>query len=239
MGLATTGSTGGPHGPGGVHPWLVGQTGLARGREGGPLGLRATRVPAWLAGQAPAPQGWRGTFWLVIQARGSRAVAALDPRPIPPLVWQWVSRVPRARPASQAPIPHNGHRGLVCCQVPIINNAIRMYINRLPVEWRLAVHAFIVHVRDTESGRLMIGTACSGSDLLLKVSQAIATCLQHEFGIELEVVGAFAVEKDFHKQNFLLRNHPATHALYGDVGDISDWLSSVARTLCNQNPLTC
>ena len=67
---------------------------------------------------------------------------------------------------------------------------------------------------------ITIGTACSGSDMLLNVTDALLEYWKSEFGVALRVQAEFACEREAKKQAFLIEQFGAP-CIFQDVSELS------------------
>eukprot|EP00969_Alexandrium_andersonii_P367306 15470436-Alexandrium_andersonii.AAC.1 len=69
---------------------------------------------------------------------------------------------------------------------------------------------------------ITIGTACSGTDIIIKVAESIAKAWRETYDICFHIVHAFACEKDPEKQDNLTRQFPELSIIFNDINDLSE-----------------
>jgi hypothetical protein len=72
----------------------------------------------------------------------------------------------------------------------------------------------------TDRRTMSVGTACSGSDVVMHALAALSAEWQHTFNKSVRFSHAFAVEKDEAKQGFLVRNFPELRVLFADIEEL-------------------
>ena len=84
---------------------------------------------------------------------------------------------------------------------------------------RLQRH-MVSRLQRLQGAEISIGTACSGSDMLLKVVEALRRHWSEEFGVTLSFRADFACERDVKKQAFLTSQFGAS-CIFQDVSELS------------------
>lgn len=106
---------------------------------------------------------------------------------------------------------------------PPLMRALWKYYNQLPLHHRLNTNKFL---REQSTKPFVLGSACSGTDLIFKCFDLLNTHWQNLFGFALSTCESFAVEHKSDKQEFLTRNHGNTAALFNSVEDMMCWQQS-------------
>ena len=78
----------------------------------------------------------------------------------------------------------------------------------------------VARLKVLSASRITIGTACSGSDMILKVADALVRHWKALFGLSLDVKSEFACERDAKKQAFLKSQFQAD-CIFQDVSELS------------------
>jgi hypothetical protein len=103
---------------------------------------------------------------------------------------------------------------------PPLMRALEQYYTQLPLHHRLNTSKFL---REHSTKTFVLGSACSGTDLIFKCFELLNANWQALFGTTLSTCEAFAVEHAPDKQEFLTRNHVNTKALFTSVEDMMCW----------------
>ena len=96
-----------------------------------------------------------------------------------------------------------------------------MWLERLPAQLHYKVREHWQRAARRLNGEIQVGTACSSTDLAIKVMNSVARMLAHESQIDIKIRHVFGAEKNQTRRLFVLQNHdPPPEKLFADVADL-------------------
>lgn len=98
----------------------------------------------------------------------------------------------------------------------VLDKILDMQFNRLPASTVLALRKRVQDLFDATGGQILLSTACSGSDVVVTVINAIAKKLEGMFGITFTVVHDFSCESVEMKRNWI-KTHFAPRHIFPDI----------------------
>ena len=164
----------------------------------------------WLTLHAIAELG----FKLMLSSDATTAHASHDVRS----AWR-AGRVAAIDATVPVPLPKHAADPPLPVGPDYLKHVFRRFLSRASAGQRAGL---IRYVTDTLSGRVVLGTACSGTDGVVLGWRALSQVLASDCNCPLDVSQAFASERDASKRRFLQTCFPEMPHLFADTTDLGN-----------------